>query len=431
MSYKVIVGEKHSSWPEKPTSNINIAGSSSEAEGGGSNPDWNQNDPDGEGYIANRPCYIDGIQYNEIFSGTCSFVDNSGVKISTDQTFELVLGLEYKVVFDGIESVLVCKDLNEGRNPSIPYIGNPKILSGDTDTGEDFCLVIADAPMIISYVEGDSHQITLGSNSVVYKELDRNFLPKASNTSPGITLSPFRVIYRDVAYTEDEITAFHNSISTLPASILFIAYSNREGAIYEQIKDVKYGNRYDDNLISHKCGVITQMDGSEREYLASEDGTVTFDIGNGKEKYPNIVNCKELYSTKLNLNFKSSDGMSSTTIEGKSTGLYGDTKKKLYTNTVFSGNLIIDGALQSKNLIIKKLDVNDNTVGYAVIKINKEDGNLVLSNHNVGIFTPNKTRKIFLDEDKEFILTSSTEGSTKKFKVTVDDSGTLTTTEIV
>ena len=173
------------------------------------------------------------------------------------------------------------------------------------------------------------------------------------------------------------------------------------------------------------------MDGSEREYLASEDGTVTFNIGNGKEKYPNIVNCKELYSTKLNLNFKSSDGISSTTIEGKSTGLYGDTKKKLYTNTVFSGNLIIDGALQSKDLIIKKLDVNNNTVGYAVIKINKEDGNLVLSNHNVGIFTPNKTRKIFLDEDKEFILTSSTEGSTKKFKVTVNDSGTLTTTEIV
>lgn len=430
MSYKVIVGEKHSSWPEKPTSNINIAGSSSEAEGGGSNPDWNQNNPDGEGYIANRPCYIDGIQYSEIFSGTCSFVDNSGVKISTDQTFELVLGLEYKVVFDGIESVLVCKDLNEGRNPTVPYIGNAKAFSAE-DTGEDFCFVISEAPMIISYIEGDSHQITLGSNSVVYKELDHNFLPKASNTSPGITLSPFRVIYRDVAYTEDEIAAFHNSISGLPASILFIAYSNRKGAIYEQIKDVKYGNRYDDNLISHKCGIITQMDGSEREYLASEDGTVTFDIGNGKEKYPNIINCKELYSTKLNLNFKSSDGMSSTTIEGKSTGLYGDTKKKLYTNTVFSGNLIIDGALQSKDLIIKKLDVNNNIVGYAVIKINNEDGNLVLSNHNVGVFMPNKTRKIFLDEDKEFILASSTEGSTKKFKVTVNDSGTLTTTEIV
>lgn len=34
------------------------------------------------------------------------------------------------------------------------------------------------------------------------------------------------------------------------------------------------------------------------------------------------------------------------------------------------------------------------------------------------------------DGDTEFILASSTEGSTKKFKVTVDDTGTLTTTEV-
>ena len=32
---------------------------------------------------------------------------------------------------------------------------------------------------------------------------------------------------------------------------------------------------------------------------------------------------------------------------------------------------------------------------------------------------------------EEIILTSSTAGSTKKFKITVDDSGTLTATEIV
>lgn len=35
------------------------------------------------------------------------------------------------------------------------------------------------------------------------------------------------------------------------------------------------------------------------------------------------------------------------------------------------------------------------------------------------------------DGDKEIILTSSTSNSTKKFKITVDDSGTITATEIV
>ena len=37
---------------------------------------------------------------------------------------------------------------------------------------------------------------------------------------------------------------------------------------------------------------------------------------------------------------------------------------------------------------------------------------------------------VFKDGDTEFILASSTAGSTKKFKVTVDDTGILTTTEV-
>ena len=39
-------------------------------------------------------------------------------------------------------------------------------------------------------------------------------------------------------------------------------------------------------------------------------------------------------------------------------------------------------------------------------------------------------QKVVLDGDKEIILSSSTSGSTKKFRVTVDDSGTLKATEI-
>ena len=40
------------------------------------------------------------------------------------------------------------------------------------------------------------------------------------------------------------------------------------------------------------------------------------------------------------------------------------------------------------------------------------------------------SQSVVANGDKEFILASSTEGSTKKFKVTVDDSGTLKATEI-
>ena len=40
------------------------------------------------------------------------------------------------------------------------------------------------------------------------------------------------------------------------------------------------------------------------------------------------------------------------------------------------------------------------------------------------------SRNVVLEGDKEIILSSSTSGSTKKFRVTVDDSGTLKATEI-
>ena len=48
-----------------------------------------------------------------------------------------------------------------------------------------------------------------------------------------------------------------------------------------------------------------------------------------------------------------------------------------------------------------------------------------------GTAMDNGSQTVMANGDKEIILTSSTANSTKKFKITVDDSGTLTATEIV
>lgn len=48
-----------------------------------------------------------------------------------------------------------------------------------------------------------------------------------------------------------------------------------------------------------------------------------------------------------------------------------------------------------------------------------------------GTAMDNGSQTVMANGDKELILTSSTANSTKKFKITVDDSGTLTATEIV
>ena len=48
-----------------------------------------------------------------------------------------------------------------------------------------------------------------------------------------------------------------------------------------------------------------------------------------------------------------------------------------------------------------------------------------------GTAMDNGSQTVMANGDKELILTSSTSNSTKKFRITVDDSGTLTATEIV
>ena len=48
-----------------------------------------------------------------------------------------------------------------------------------------------------------------------------------------------------------------------------------------------------------------------------------------------------------------------------------------------------------------------------------------------GTAMDNGSQTVMANGDKEIILTSSTAGSTKKFKITVDDSGTLTATEVI
>ena len=47
-----------------------------------------------------------------------------------------------------------------------------------------------------------------------------------------------------------------------------------------------------------------------------------------------------------------------------------------------------------------------------------------------GTAMDNGSQTVMANGDKEIILASSTSGSTKKFKITVDDSGTLTATEV-
>ena len=69
---------------------------------------------------------------------------------------------------------------------------------------------------------------------------------------------------------------------------------------------------------------------------------------------------------------------------------------------------------------------SNGTLEYAILGSNSAVLKFTTKNANENPVT----RRVVLEGDKEFILSSSTTGSTKRFKITVDDSGALAATEV-
>ena len=71
-------------------------------------------------------------------------------------------------------------------------------------------------------------------------------------------------------------------------------------------------------------------------------------------------------------------------------------------------------------------DLTPDTLKYAALGTDGPGLTFITKNANENYIE----RKVVLEGDKELILSSSTSDSTKKFKITVDDSGTISATEV-
>ena len=101
------------------------------------------------------------------------------------------------------------------------------------------------------------------------------------------------------------------------------------------------------------------------------------------------------------------------------------------------GSFVPPRAYAINGMLYDVFYVTPDNAPYEGIWIQSRDANGYLY-ENVKVIDPLKPLDekfipdtVLKDGDKEFILSSSTEGSTKKFKITVDDNGTLTATEVV
>ena len=136
--------------------------------------DWNENDPNAEGYITNRPFYEDYVPDEELLAEhTVELTGSLDDQISDSLTF--IDGETYFVTFNG--------ELYECVAWSSPYgaicVGNGSLCGGVETGSEPFaCISYDDGSCYISVAEAGTHTIKIQSAALeVAKKIDKKFLP--------------------------------------------------------------------------------------------------------------------------------------------------------------------------------------------------------------------------------------------------------------
>jgi hypothetical protein len=145
-------------------------------------PDWNENNPEADGYVKNRPFYDNGFS-REIILEETAFTAEEPYYWCSPFAFEPVIGETYIVTFDGKEYICTCYEDNGN------CIGNVFVAYEGTfgeDTGEPFFYYWYDSDnygMCARY-EG-THTIAIAIEKVNIQKIDPKYLPKVEPIPEG------------------------------------------------------------------------------------------------------------------------------------------------------------------------------------------------------------------------------------------------------
>ena len=334
--------------------------------------DWNENDPTKPGYIKNRPFYTgDPVETVLVEESTVSFTDsNHGFYVAQFQsTFEATGGEVYKVSWDG--TVYECTCVNFSGEA---IIGNLSIAGAGSDTGEPFLMIIMNGTgiRIVTTDTSASHTFSIsGFAAPEVVKIDEKYLPES-------------------AFTNAEWSKISNKIVDYKKQSLSLSVSGESITIGT-------GSTHSDNIINDKLkfedGMSYEINGSIIFY-DSKDQVYTLDVNgyyicsNGEINFGTFYDKYYREDVEISLNSSSSDD-----------------------NKYYYGRLAAFAVFSPHNEAYT-FDIN--------ITVTEEVKPLP------DICIGKNIQRV----GDEVIIASSTAGSTKKFKITVDDSGAITATEI-
>ena len=335
-------------------------------------PDWNQNDPEAADYVKNRPFYTGDLVETVLVEESTVPVESSGGLYAANfpTSFNAEFGKTYTVLWDGTAYECVC-----GNYRNIPIIGNQSIIGLGSDTGEPF-LIFNESGLnetgwySLTTDNSASHIISISRFAVEVVKIDEKYLPESS-------------------FTNAEWTKISNKIVDYKQQSLSLSASG------EPI-NIGLGSTTSSNIINDKLkfehGMVYKINGSITLHSPSAAGGIVYTLSiNG---YYTCSNGRVTFGSLYDVYYRKS-------IE---VGLYSSSPD----DTSYYGKLSAFSTLSSSYPYT--FDINITVTAEA-----KQLPDICIGENiqRVG---------------DDIILSSSTADSTKKFRITVDDSGKPTFT---
>lgn len=422
--------------------------------------DWNQNDATQPDYVKNRPFYTgDPVETVLLEETTAKFTWNrltSKYEYAFRSPFSLKVGQTYYVSWDGTIYECVGTDF-EGRRV---FLGNLSIIDEGLDnTGEPFLYLsdplVSDAQFVTKDASA-SHTISITTNIAPITKIDEKYIPelphmdKSNPTGTG-SFSLNRKPDTDIgecSFAEGQNTTASSEGShaegkgTTASSWASHAEGERTTAS-GWASHAEGNNTIASGKFSHAEGSITE---ANAEYSHAEGSgcivsTVKTTISSsgiesGMGRYGHAEGFRTLVFGEHAAHAEGRETTASgetSHAEGYSTTASGRFSHAEGERTTASGDSShAEGqgtkASSAHQHVQGKYNVEDSSGTYAHI-VGNGTSDTARSNAHTLDWSGNAWYAGIVEGDA-FILRSSTASSTKKFKITVDDSGTISATEV-
>lgn len=403
-------------------------------------PDWNQNDETADDYIKNRPfyeiksstTYLDGIfefmDFSKTYSAAAPVQKVYGTEIPSDHT--LTNGGIYTVIFDNVEYKCNAMQTEVG----VYYLGNLSIENPNSiNTKEPFAIgSFPDGYMILTTTSEGNHSVSIVGDTSIINKIPEKYLPdgigsvqsdwnQTDATAKDYIKNKPTLVQSDWNQTNSSDLSYIKNKPTIIGRKANNSMGIASGERFNNYNANKASGAY-----SHAEGTETNASGDSAHAEGSQttaSGAFSHSEGSNTTASGNYAHAEGADTIASGL--KSHSEGSSSTASGSHSHAEGFVTIAGESCSHAEGDHTI--ASSSDQHVQGRYNIEDTSGKYAHIVGNGSDTKR--SNAHTLDWSGNAWYEGTV-EGTAMIVKSSTSGSSKRFKITVDDSGVITATEI-